>query len=108
MAKTVITLEEFNELDLPEKADRNAVAKSMGLKLPKVIPSLNEQLDKAKVKAYKPKATKKNPDPVEGLYVTIPSLKIDANNGTRNIWVRAKVARLIATRMLELCDDNDL
>lgn len=105
-----MTLEQFEEFakDLPEDADRRKVAKALGLTLPVVIAPLSEQLEAVAVKQHTPKETKKNPNPRETSYVTVPSLKLDADSGTRNFWVNSRVARSVAERILEVCDANDL
>jgi len=110
MADSVMTLEQFEEFakTLPEDVDRRKVAKAMGLELPVVIPELSEQLAEAGLVTHTPKETKRNPNPQETLYVAVPSLKLDPNNGTRGFWVKASVARRVAERILAICDDNSL
>lgn len=110
MAKSVMTLEQFEEFTkgLDESIDKKKVAKAMGLELPVEILPLPKQLAETKVVNHTPKATKRNPEPQETRYVTVPSLKLDQNSGTRGFWVKASVAREVAKRILEVCDENDL
>jgi len=109
MADTM-TLEQFEEFakTLPETADKRKVARALGLELPVEIRPLDEQLAEASVVKHTPKATKRNPNPQEATYVSVPSLKLDENSGTRSFWVNTRVARQVAERMLALCDENDL
>jgi hypothetical protein len=69
---------------------------------------LSEQLSKIGVVKHTPKASKRVPAPQETLYVAVPSLKLDENSGTRSFWVNTRVAREVAQRILEVCDENDL
>jgi len=110
MADSVMTLEQFEEFakTLPEGVDRKKVAKAMGLELPIVIQPLDDQLSEAGLVLHTPKVTKRNPSPAETQYVAVPSLKLDAKNGTRGFWVKATVARRVAERILAVCDDNSL
>lgn len=105
-----VTLEQFEELtkDLDENVDRRKVARALGLTIPVEILPLDEQLNKVALKQHTTKATKRNPDPQETTYITVPSLKLDENSGTRGFWVKAEVARQVAERILAVCDDNDL
>ena len=107
MAMTLKQFEEFAK-NLPKDADRRKVAKALGLKLPVVIEPLDKQLRAVGVKQYTPKVTKTNPNPQETTYVTVPSLKLNENSGTKGFWVNAKVARAVAARILDICDANDL
>ena len=105
-----MTLEQFRELaaTLPEGADEKKLARALGVKLPVEIKPLSEQLSETGLIAHTPKVTKRNPNPEETLYVAVPSLKLDENSGTRGFWVRASVARRIAQRILEVCDENEI
>jgi len=105
-----MTLEQFEEFakNLPEDADHRKVAKALGVEIPVVVLPLTEQLAAVAVKKHVPKATKRNENPQETTYVTVPSLKLDATSGTRGFWVNSRVARQIAERILSVCDDNDL
>lgn len=105
-----MTLEQFEKFaeTLPESADKKKVARALGVELPVIVRSLDEQLAEAAVVKHTPKVTKRNENPQETKYVSIPSLKLDANSGTRSFWVNTRVARSVAERMLALCDENDL
>lgn len=105
-----MTLEQFEKFaeTLPEDVDKDKVAKALGVELPVVIRPLDEQLAEASVVKHTPKVTKRNPSPREATYVSIPSLKLDKDSGTRGFWVNTRVARSVAERMLALCDENDL
>ena len=104
-----ISLEQFEEITkgLPEDVDRKKVAKALGLELPtEPPPPLDQQLAQAAIVTHTPKITKRNPEPQENTYVSIPSLKLDTASGTRGFWVNTRVARQVAERMLALCDEN--
>ena len=105
-----MTLEQFDEFakNLPESADRRRVAKALGLELPVKVLPLTEQLAEVAVVNHTPKVTKRNPTPQETTYVSVPSLKLGQNSGTKGFWVKTSVARDVAERILAVCDANDL
>ncbi len=105
-----MTLEQFEKFaeNLPEDADRRKVARAVGLELPVEILPLDEQLTEVAVVTHTPKVTKRNPIPQELTYVSVPSLKLGQNSGTKGFWVNTKVARQVAERILAVCDANDL
>ena len=84
---------------------RQEIAKRLSVKLPDAPPAeLSVQLQEVKVvKDYVGKKTKRNPNPQPKDYVTVPSLKLDGD-GCKGFWVRTKVARATANRILEICD----
>ena len=106
MANQSMTLEQFEAFasTLPEGTDRRKVARALGLTLPVEVAPLTNQLAEAGIVKHTPKASKANPKPAEKVYVSIPSLTIDENNGTRGFWVNAEVARQVFQRGLEVCD----
>lgn len=102
-----ITMEQFNEFakDLDD-VERKRVARSLGLKLPQdPIAPISEQLQEVKVASHK---SKRNPEAPERQYVMVPSIKITDEEGARGFWVNSKIARVVAERILELCDKNNL
>ena len=109
MAK--MTVEEFMVFSKAEGLDNTTerkVAKAMGITLPVEIKPLKDQLAAVGIVKHVPKQTKRNPNPQETVYVAVPSLKIDQNNGTRGFWVKASMARIIAQRILDVADENKL
>ena len=105
-----MTLEQFEEFakNLPESADRRKVARAYGLELPIKILPLNEQLSEVAMVNHTPKVTKRNPTPQETTYISVPSLKLGQNSGTKGFWVNTRVARQVAERILAVCDANDM
>lgn len=105
-----ITVEQFEKIakSLPADVDLRKVAKAMGVELPVEVKPLSEQLSKIGVVKHTPKASKRVPAPQETSYVAVPSLKLDENSGTRSFWVNAKVARAVASKILEVCDENNI
>jgi hypothetical protein len=81
----------------------------MGVELPPdPIAPFDQQLRDVKVVKHTAKANKRNPSPKEKAYVAVPSFKLGTEEGTRGFWINAKVARQIAARILEVCDENKL
>lgn len=106
-----MTFEQFEELakTLPEGTDHRRVARALGVELPpEPVAPLDEQLADTSLVKHTPKATKRNPSPEEVAYVSVPSLKLDESSGTRGFWVNTRVARQIANKILEVCDENNL
>lgn len=103
-----MTLKQFEEFakDLSEDIDKRKVARACGLELP--IEPLEKQLEEVAVVNHTPKVTKNNPTPQERKYVSVPSLKLGQNSGTKGFWVNTVVARKIADRILTVCDEHDL
>jgi len=103
-----MTLEQFYAFaeTLDDDVDVKKVAKSLGVELPPdPIAPLADQLQDVKVITHTGKATKRNPNPQEKEYVSVPSLKLSHEEGTRGFWINRKVARQIAERILEVCDE---
>lgn len=104
-----MTAEQFEEFfsKLPEGTiDRAKLARTLGVDLP--IDPIAVQLGKVKIVKHTPKVTKRNPSPVESEYVSVPSLKLSKDSGTRAFRVKTVVAREIATKLLEICDKHNL
>ena len=110
-AKTepVMSLEQFQEFakTLPEGADEKKVAHSLGVELPVIIPSLDEQLAQAYVRNHELKATKTR-EANTRQYLYFPALKLDEKTSMKPMMVNTRVARKFAERMIALCDENDL
>ena len=109
MAK--MTVEEFMVFSKNESLDpatEKKVAKAMGIVLPVEIKPLKDQLSAVGIVKHMPKQTKRNPNPQETVYITVPSMKLNQDEGTRGFWVKASVARQIAQRILDVCSENKL
>jgi hypothetical protein len=109
MAK--MTVEEFMVFAKAENLDEAAtrkVSKALGIVLPVEIKPLKDQLSAVGIVKHVPKQTKRNPNPQETEYVVVPSLKLNENSGLRGFWVKASVARQIASRIIEICDEKGL
>lgn len=104
-----MTAEQFEEFfsKLPEGTiDRAKLARTLGVELP--IDPIADQLSKVKIVKHTPKVTKRNPSPVESEYVSVPSLKLSKDSGTKAFWVKTSVVREVAEKLVAFCDDNDL
>ena len=102
-----MTLEQFEIFakTLPEGANRRKLAKALGLELPPdPVAPLADQLGEVEVIKHTPKAAK-GQTATERTYVSVPNLKLSDTESARGFWVRADVARQVANRILEVCDD---
>ena len=102
----VITAEQLKQYmnDSGEMSDeqRKSIAKKLSVKLPDAPPAeLSEQLQGIKVVRDYVAKRGKNPQPKD--YVTVPTLKLEGD-GSKGFWVRTRVARAVAERILAVCD----
>jgi hypothetical protein len=102
-----ITLEQFNDFAKNlDDTERKRVARSLGLKLPQEpVSPLSDQLQQVKVASHK---SKRNPDAPERQYVMVPHLKITNEESARGFWLNARIARSVAKRIIEICDEKGL
>ena len=111
-----MSLEEFQAFaeTAPEGANIKKLAKLCGVILPEapkepvVIAPLTEQLSAVGTTTLTPKVTKSRPNPTPRDYVSVPSLKIDENTATRPVMINSRVARVVAERILAVCDEAGL
>lgn len=87
-----MTIGQFKEFikTLPEEADTKGIAKALGLVLP-----LNMQLEAVRFDS-------------SSNTISIPALMLDSGETVGRRTVDTRVARNVATKILDICNKNDL